>query len=404
VATAVDNEHVTIAWGIAYVLAAATLLIASRLKKPIADLSAGQDRRASTSKFQVVAWTYVVVFALLVFLFAYVVDQVWAEFGGNAAKDVHAALGTGVKNLVTKLDETYLVLLGVPLTAAVGAKAITSTKVESGTVEKTEKADGTPTVAELVNDDEGNTDLGDFQYVLFNVVAILFFLAQFLPHPAHGLPDMPDTLVGLTSVAAAGYVAKKGVYRDPPILYSVLPPAAAPGDIVSVYGSSLGSGGAGASPQVLFGVVPADLVTPEGADGKQLRATVPRRSSAGPVQVRVVRPPGAESGTLPFEVLSATPKIESVNPPPRLGVASSLTISGFGFLVGAGGQTASNAVTLEGRPLTITSITDTQVVVDFPADAATLGITAGEHEVLVYDAAGRPSAPAKVTVLAAATP
>jgi hypothetical protein len=66
-----------------------------------------------------------------------------------------------------------------------------------------------PSAADLVAGDAGNTDLGDFQYVIFNLVALVYVLGTLLHNPANGLPHIPDVLLGLTSVSAVGYVGKK---------------------------------------------------------------------------------------------------------------------------------------------------------------------------------------------------
>jgi hypothetical protein len=67
----------------------------------------------------------------------------------------------------------------------------------------------------LVQNDEGEADLSDFQYVVFDTVAIVFFLGALFGAPAAGLPHIPDVLLGLTSVAAIGYVAKKTLPTAP---------------------------------------------------------------------------------------------------------------------------------------------------------------------------------------------
>jgi hypothetical protein len=65
-------------------------------------------------------------------------------------------------------------------------------------------------LGDLIANDEHETDLGDLQYVLFNFVALVFVLLTMLVHePSGGLPHIPDVLLGLTSVSAAGYVGKK---------------------------------------------------------------------------------------------------------------------------------------------------------------------------------------------------
>jgi hypothetical protein len=314
------------------------------------------------------------------------------------------------------LDQTYLLLLGFPLGAAVTAKAITTSKVASGTVVKPEKgAPGTtPTspVAEVVSDDDGSADLGDYQYLLFTLLAIVYFLAQFLAHPAKGLPVMPDTLVALTGLSAAAYIAKKGVYRDPPILLNVDPPQAPPGDQVRLYGSKLAAAttpGQAADPaarpasSVLFGTTPGVVVSAD-PDGGRLVAEVPRRLQAGATKVSVVRPPGATSEELPFAVLDAAPVITAIhNNSIALGKDTELVVEGDGFLAGEAQASDRNAVSVDGRvlPTDPNAWTNTRVVVTLPADTPgvqRLGLKNGSAQLVVYDAKGRPSSPQPVTI------
>ena len=73
------------------------------------------------------------------------------------------------------------------------------------------KPSGTPDPhTQLTSNGQGQTDIGDFQYGAFNLVALTFLLVHFIPKVSAGLPTMPDSLVGLTSVSALIYVGKKG--------------------------------------------------------------------------------------------------------------------------------------------------------------------------------------------------
>ncbi len=404
---AADTTAVTIGWAVAFLAAALTLVAFTWVAERCTDvgLVTGKDRRASTSKFQAVIWTYAVGFALFAFLWAWVVDQVATEVWSSKdwQGEISASLGSAFEHLTDQLDETYLLLLGVPLGTAVTAKAITQTKVASGAVVKAPKTEAgapetagqsTSAVQELVQDDNGNADLGDFQYLMFNGLAVLYFLAQFVPHPAKGLPDLPDTLVGLTSVAAAAYVAKKGVFREPPILFSVLPPAAPGGAIVTLYGERLSLTAAAADTpalsQVVFGSSPAESVELVAGAEEQLKATVPRQAPTGPVKVRVIRPPGAASDEVAFEVLAAQPKITSLVPP-RVSANAEATImvNGTGFLDPSTAEaTESNRVTLDGRVLESQGTWQRDRV-----SVVVRGLAAGEHKVVVHDWLGRPSEP-----------
>jgi hypothetical protein len=49
--------------------------------------------------------------------------------------------------------------------------------------------------------------------VIFNLVTAIYFVAEFVRPNSGGLPVIPDTLLGLTSVSAALYVGKKAATR-----------------------------------------------------------------------------------------------------------------------------------------------------------------------------------------------
>jgi hypothetical protein len=413
---------VNVAWLVAYLGAAAFLALITFVVPGVKSIAIGKDKRVSTSKLQVLMWTYVVVFALLALFFGYVISELAQAFDWKSADTLKMGLGDAFANFTKKgLDQSYLLLLGLPLGAAVTARAITTSKLASGTIVKSDKGQGgtpeTNAVQEAVSDDNGNTDLGDFQYFLFNVLAILYFSVQFLSHPAKGLPDMPDTLVGLTGIAAAAYIAKKGVYRDPPILFSVSPPEAAPGDRVDIYGARLLSppqdpaGGAAPTPtRVLFGLSPAAPLSDPTPAEDHLIVEVPPRLQPGPTTVRVVRPPGAESGEFPFEVVDVRPTLIAVRPSRIvLGRDERIEIDGTGFLTADATEgTAKNGVTLDGRPLSVVGAWEAgRVVVALPTDPAglaTLGVTPGDVPLVVYDSRGRPSLPQQVRVEAQPPP
>jgi hypothetical protein len=156
----------------------------------------GKDKRLSTSKTVAVIWTYSLASALL----SFVIAKWW---GHHAAFD--AIKKSGVQG-------EYAVLIGGPIGAAILAKGIVTSQVGSG--QSKPDADKDPQATDLVSNDQGDTDLGDLQYVLFNAVALTYFFGQLLASPRSGLPTMPDVLVGLTGVSAVGYVAKKALPGD----------------------------------------------------------------------------------------------------------------------------------------------------------------------------------------------
>lgn len=181
----------------------------------LGNLIVGQDNRVSTSKVQFALWTVALAWALLVIAFH------------------RFELPPG------DLDPRYLLLIGFPAGAAVGAKAITTQKVASGTITKPD-ADGA-NIADIVTNDSGDLDLGDTQYFMFNLVALTAFFIAFFHNPTT-LPALSDTLVGLTSGSAVAYVAKKAATGTSVTITAVSPQKGRAGGPLSIYGTNLCAG------------------------------------------------------------------------------------------------------------------------------------------------------------------
>jgi hypothetical protein len=250
----------------------------------------GQDNRVSTSKVQFALWTVALAYALLVMAFH---DAVYPP---------------------ASLDPRYLLLIGFPAGAAVSAKAITTGQINNGTSSKTTvSAKGkslTTAISEIVSNDQGDLDLGDAQYFVFNLVALTAFFIAFFHSPV-SLPVLPDTLVGLTSASAAAYVAKKatsGAAPAPPMtLTAVSPQKGAAGTPVSVFGSGLVNTASadGGRPEVTIGGLTAP---PRGdATASIVPVLVPEGLQPGTFDVRVATSDG-QASILPaaFEVTAAS--------------------------------------------------------------------------------------------------
>jgi hypothetical protein len=235
----------------------------------------GADNRVSTSKAQFALWTVALAYALLVIAFH---DAVYPP---------------------GSLDPRYLLLIGFPAGAAVSAKAITTGQISSGNSSKTtisakKKSLGTA-LSEIVSNDQGDLDLGDTQYFVFNLVALTAFVIAFFHNPT-SLPVLPDTLVGLTSASAAAYVAKKatvGAAPAPPLaLTAVSPLKGPPGSPVSIFGSGIVNTAApdGGPPEVTMGGLIAP--TQPGFSATRVAVTVPPTLQPGPVDVQVATSDG----------------------------------------------------------------------------------------------------------------
>ena len=136
-------------------------------------LYTGQDGRWSTSKLQALVWTYAILFALLSLFIA---DQLGLKIEGEGEK-------TGFGNL--DFRDEYLLLLGGPFAAAVLAKGFTTSKVEEGNLIKVTEPSSRSIVTgfrDVISDDQGRTDLVDFQYFLFGLIALAVFAISLIPN------------------------------------------------------------------------------------------------------------------------------------------------------------------------------------------------------------------------------
>jgi hypothetical protein len=249
---------------------------------------AGKDNRTSTSKTVVYAWTIAIAFGLLSLVVA-----IWLGDRGPWDRQVDRGL-----------QEEYLLLLGGPFAAAVLAKYATSTQADM----KPSASPGDAEPSQLLTDDNGDTDLGDFQYVLFNAIGLTFFLGDFIGDLASGFPVLPPLLTGLLLTSTAGYGAKKLLPQIPPTLSSVIPAAAMPEEHVEVFGHNLS---VQATVKVFVGTLKATVVAHDLVLGNdRLTVVVPAGAKPGSAPITVVRADGVQARdangvtALPFEVLA----------------------------------------------------------------------------------------------------
>lgn len=230
-------------------------------------LTTGADNRFSTSKTIAAAWTLVVAWMVIAEAFI-------------AAFPAHPP--ATFSGLLASASDLYFVFLGAPYAAAAFAKASTQSKIARGTLTK---APGNPSVTDLITDDSGNVDLYDFQYVLFNILALVIVIVSFAASPGKGLPDIPAFLAILTGGSALAYTANKVTATDVPQITSVMPPIARIGDIITITGVKLFSATAdGTLPAVTIGGISATGVAISAGGTDTVTATVA----------------GAPSGTTPL--------------------------------------------------------------------------------------------------------
>jgi hypothetical protein len=205
--------------------AVAWLLRASQSR--LSSLVIGADKRVSTSKTQYLIWTVGVAFAL---------TYVAIRSSIAAGDEPFSCPGKTGANCVPSGStwQQYVLLLGIPAAAAVAAKGVAVAKGSGGSLQQTGSS---PSLADLATDETGQPDLIDIQYLIFNLIAFVYFAAQFFSHGT--LVQIPDMLLGLTGASAATYVVNKAVKANPPVIKSVTPTTIYPGQEVRISGANL---------------------------------------------------------------------------------------------------------------------------------------------------------------------
>jgi IPT/TIG domain len=265
---------------------------ANRTRRRFWYILLGADDRVSTSKVQLALWALALAYTLLVIAFHL----------GNYPQ--------------ANFDLRYLLLLGFPAGAAVGAKTITMRQMASGAVSKDapqyEKKTLDTAVKEIVSNDHGDLDLGDTQYFLFTLVALAAFFIAFFHDPTK-LPVLPDTLVGLTSVSAAAYLAKKAVFPAPTKITAVSPQKGPAGTTVKIFGSGFGytSSGKDRGLAVTIGGLAASV-----------------QGSWTDTLVLAKLPPGLPQGTVDLQVITADGRTVSLPNAFEVSEASGPTVGG----------------------------------------------------------------------------
>jgi hypothetical protein len=316
-------------------------------------LYVGLDGRWSTSKVQSLMWTMIFVYALATIFIA---DEIGLTF------DEGKTFGT------MAFSANYLLLLGGPYAALVAAKGITSSQPDRKTTDDTSPSDKTVAqgLHEVVGDDDGNTDLGDFQFFLFNLVAAVVFLVSFVPDVQAGLPVLPDYLVALTGASALTYVGKKAFGTQTPSITAIVPGRVRPGGTLTIRGIGLTAGTR--VPVVTVDGLAADDVTitraPRTAvDEVQLAAKVPLRLAAGAGKSVSVQPTGgvaAATGTI--EVIDTA--LTSDPDPVVWAPLAALTLNGSDLVT----VEAGNVVVKIGDEtvLTVVEVTPTKIRATLP--------------------------------------
>lgn len=262
----------------------------------------GADNRVSTSKTQFALWTVAVAFALA-FLLA---RAIWDS------TDLATVLGSD------RMDQ-YLVLVGGPFAAGVLAKVAATVKTDNGTLQKS-SADA-PSASQVFSDDSGDASLIDSQYLIFNIVAMAYFIVRLAQSQV--LPEMPDVLLGLTSASAATYIANKAIERNAPIVSAVWPRSCRPGQTIRVSGRNFTAGtersDVGKLAVQISGYASTSLRPTLMSSENDLIVDLPRDVPGGTRELSVVTASGAVSDPYLIEVIVAKPTLLGLDGPAARG-------------------------------------------------------------------------------------
>lgn len=265
----------------------------------------GADRRPSTSKFQWLLWLAAVVFGYSV---------LWVL---RARQGDYSAISDIPVNLLT--------VLGLSTGTAAIAKGITAGYVQSNRVAQPLAV--THAKGGLIQDDSGVPDLGKLQLMAFTLIAIGIYLAtlihQVVSNPViTTMPNIDSSLLVLMGISQGGYIGKKLVTFNTPVLYPVA--AASAGASVTVSGANLGTPAAGSAPPTGAQLLLDDTPVPTTDwSPTTITFTVPADKKAGSARLAVIVA-GQKSNTEQLTVsqaVAAPPAGASLTQPALTGAA-----------------------------------------------------------------------------------
>lgn len=182
------------------------------------DLINGLDNRYSSSKTQITLWFFILISSYIA------TNVVRSMYGG----------GLDFVGGVT-IPQNLLLLSGLSAFTFVAAKGITQSKVDeakegdSGKQGKSYNPDR-PRFANLLQNDKGDVDLGNFQMIIVTGLAIVFYSIQVISflsivelHHTVSLPDLDTTILSVFGLGQGSYLVKK--FLSPASSETQVPPA-----------------------------------------------------------------------------------------------------------------------------------------------------------------------------------
>jgi len=198
-------------------------VVSSRKWNPM-ELAKGADGLPSSSKFQFLLWTAVVVFA---YITIYVARAQHNEYGP-----------------ITEVPANLLILMGISSGAVVLSKGITVYHLSHGSAVKSGRVPSGSSIKYLICDDNGQPVLNKVQMMAWTFIAIGIYLVlvtrQVGAVEIPVLPNVDDSLLVLMGISQGTYLGKRMLSTTNPILRSLSKGTAQPGDEVILSGSDFG--------------------------------------------------------------------------------------------------------------------------------------------------------------------
>jgi hypothetical protein len=165
----------------------------------------GQDGRYSNSKFQMAVWFWVLISTYLAVVYLRVSRTGWEFFGA------------------VNIPQNLLLLSGMSALTFGGAKGITTTKanaaIAAGHANPKDSAGVHPNFwTDLVQNDLGVFDIGDFQMLMVTLLAVAMyftlvftFLGEIAAKASLDLPNVDTTILASFGLGQGAYLTKKAV-------------------------------------------------------------------------------------------------------------------------------------------------------------------------------------------------
>lgn len=314
----------------------------------------GADGRLSTSRFQFLLWTAVVVFSYSWLYAARAHEGAWQAIGDIPAN--------------------VLLAMGISVGTLAAAKGITSSYLLNGLIDKPAQPPENASAADLVRNDNDAPDLTKIQMLVWTFVAAAVYLAQVaftwteyaectagvLPGECR-FPDIDPALMVLMGLGQGAYLGNKLVTVSTPRIGTSTPPSGGWGTLVTLKGQAFGASADGQWVTLDDRPVPVETWS-----DTEVAVRIPRRhpddrewSPGQTVQLGLVVNGRRGAGTAPFQV--APPRVDAIAPesgPP----GTRVTLRGAAF----GKEAADSRILLNDAPVDA-DWTDTAVTFVVPA-------------------------------------